>query len=446
MDDWEGRKILSEWFGRSVIRSCCKLTYDHAQQMIDTEASESLVTDQFPDIDGGHSIGKVHSIVKHLYTLSVHLRQKRFHAGALLLNQPKLFYSLDSETGLPNGFGSYMSKDSNRLVEEFMLLANMAVAHRLVRAHPDLALLRRHPAPLPQGMADLSSFCERNEIQLNIESSKSLHQSLERLGELDHPDSQAVYFAMVALCSKPMQHAKYFCVGSIEDESLYEHYALHAPLYTHFTSPIRRYPDLIVHRLLSAALDENIKVKKDAVELQQQADHCNDKKFAAKKVQELSSELFLNIYVHQCGGLQEQGVIVGMLDSAIDVLLLRAGLVKRVYCKALAVDKWELRREKKDEMVLTWKNDSNEKYQSPQKDRNKKQERHSKNGSRSKNGKAAKTAIDDKVQNRVPEEVKAEGPKQILRVFDKVDVMLQSEQREGGGYKTNVFICKPDTC
>ncbi|NXC22824.1 DI3L2 exonuclease, partial [Corythaeola cristata] len=100
-----------------------------------------------------------------------------------------------------------------------------------------------------------------------------------------------------SLASHPFQMALYFCTGVLEDETLFRHYALNVPFYTHFTSPIRRYADIIVHRLLSASLGVSspIKMKKEAI--QSQADHCNDRKMASKRVQELSADLFFAIFV-----------------------------------------------------------------------------------------------------------------------------------------------------
>eukprot|EP00794_Sanderia_malayensis_P004691 gene4691-5306_t len=432
-------KILNEWFGRSVIRSCCKLTYEHAQEMIETEqAAEEMFIDaaQFPSVDGAHDLSDIHAIVRNLFKLSAILREKRFDSGALLLNQPKLSFTLDGETGLPNGCKTYVSRDSNRLVEEFMLLANMAVAHRLMRSeHQDLSLLRRHPSPNAKMLDELSDLCKRSKVALNISNSKSLHNSLQALKTDDDEHKAAIYSAVVSLCSKPMQLAKYFCAGAIEDASEYHHFALNVPLYTHFTSPIRRYADIMVHRLLSSALDENISVKKGVVELQQQAEVCNDKKAAAKRVQELSGELFLNVYVRQVGELYETAVVIGMLDSAVDVLLLRVGLVKRVYCNSLPLVAWKLVRDPKDAMQLTWrsKNGCTEDVE----------EKAAAQGRQGKSPSAAKAKNGGKKPD-VSQENTDVGPMQVISIFDRVETVVRSESINGGAYKINVYFCRPD--
>eukprot|EP00112_Aurelia_sp_Birch-Aquarium-sp1_P012891 Seg2717.3 transcript_id=Seg2717.3/GoldUCD/mRNA.D3Y31 product="DIS3-like exonuclease 2" protein_id=Seg2717.3/GoldUCD/D3Y31 len=434
-------KVINEWFGRSVIRSCSKLAYEHAQQMIECDNADLLDWTQFSEINGGHSINNIHAIVNQLYQLSLILRKKRFDAGALALNQPKLSFTLDRETGMPNGCGCYVARDSNRLVEEFMLLANMAVAHRLMRSLPDKALLRRHPSPNPKMIEDLINMCKRCEVGLDAEDSKRLHDSLERLRNSDLKDKESLYYAAVSLCSKPMQLAKYFCAGAIEDEAFYRHYALNVPLYTHFTSPIRRYPDIIVHRMLTAALQEGGNVRGDVQELQKVAEHCNDKKASSKKVQELSSELFFGAYVRQVGELHENAVIVGMLDSAIDVLLLHSGFVKRIYCNALPLGKWKLNKEHKDTMTLYWKNEEELASESNQASG-------SSQAANNKNGKGSATPKGTVSNANVEDETsdtEFNRQQQILQMFDKLDVIIRSERKDNSGpYKVNVYIPRPE--
>ncbi|KAH7957165.1 hypothetical protein HPB52_015729 [Rhipicephalus sanguineus] len=126
--------------------------------------------------------------------------------------------------------------------------------------------------------------------------------------------------------------AVYFCAGRREDPFSFSHYALNVPLYTHFTSPIRRYADIVVHRQLAAALGCGPAVALSASELQSVADHCNDNKYKARTVQELSIDLFLHAFVEQCGSLEDKAMVTAVLEHAFDVLALSVGMVKRVYC------------------------------------------------------------------------------------------------------------------
>ncbi|XP_078616444.1 uncharacterized protein LOC144884828 isoform X2 [Branchiostoma floridae x Branchiostoma japonicum] len=348
--------VLDEWFGRTIIRSCVKLSYDHAQSIIDSP--DQLPTqEQLPTISDGHSIQEVAERVLNLYKISQNLRKKRFDGGALRLDQPKLAFSLDPESGLPNGCSVYQIRDSNRLIEEFMLLANMAVAHKIHESFPERAVLRRHPPPQPKMVEDLVKTCGTMGINLDISSSGALHQSIARyIG--DDVETQATFYILTAMASKPMQLAKYFCSGCLPEEGMYHHYALNVPLYTHFTSPIRRYADVLVHRLLGACLGCGPAVEKSAEELQGMTDHCNDRKDASKRVQESSADMFFASFVKECGPLEEDGMVMGVLDQAVDVLVWRLGVVKRAYCNAIPLKSYDFEKVNgRPQLTLNWAED-----------------------------------------------------------------------------------------
>ncbi|NXG26334.1 DI3L2 exonuclease, partial [Grallaria varia] len=109
--------------------------------------------------------------------------------------------------------------------------------------------------------------------------------------------SRARKEVLTYMFSRPMQMALYFCTGALKDETLFHHYALNVPFYTHFTSPIRRYADIIVHRLLSASLGIRSPMNMEKEDIQKQAEHCNDRKMASKRVQELSTDLFFSVFI-----------------------------------------------------------------------------------------------------------------------------------------------------
>lgn len=325
--------IVDEWFGRSVISSCVKLSYEDAQVMIENPQKQ-WDTNDFPHISGKFTKEDIVKRVIKLNTIAQQLREKRFKKGALRLDQVKLQFCLDRESGMPSGFSIYEHRDSNRLIEEFMLLANMAVAHRIYKSFPDQALLRCHPPPERKLMNDVLTLCEGMGIKLDASTSGTLQASLAALVDSDDIYSKARSQVLTSLCSKPMKCALYFSSGGINDSSDCHHYALNVPLYTHFTSPIRRYPDIIVHRLLAASLD-NTPATYTSKLLKKLANHCNDKKYTAKRVNELSSELFLTAFIRQCGPMEEQAMVMSVMDHSFDVLVLRIGLVKRVYCDKL---------------------------------------------------------------------------------------------------------------
>uniref|UniRef100_A0A8R1INX1 Uncharacterized protein n=2 Tax=Caenorhabditis japonica TaxID=281687 RepID=A0A8R1INX1_CAEJA len=106
---------------------------------------------------------------------------------------------------------------------------------------------------------------------------------------------------------------------------------LFPPRYTHFTSPIRRYPDVIVHRQLAAALDYCPDSDRDGKEIQEICNHCNDTKLASKEASESSAALYFGVFIHQTGKMMCRAVVLGVMDLSFDVLVVEYGIVKRVY-------------------------------------------------------------------------------------------------------------------
>ncbi|GFO10034.1 dis3-like exonuclease 2 [Plakobranchus ocellatus] len=349
----ENGEIFNEWYGRSVIRSCVKLSYEHAQGFID-EPDKDWSEDELPEITNSFGVEDVKKRVLQLNKIANSLRKQRFDNGALRLDQVKLQYSLNSDTGLPNGYSVYQQKESNRLIEEFMLLANMAVAHKIKSSFPDKAVLRRHPPPQIKPLMMVEDVCESLGLEVDAGSAGSLQNSLWKYYG-DDEFSQARLQVLVVLVSKPMQNAKYFCAGTFPDQAQYHHYALNVPLYTHFTSPIRRYPDILVHRLLAASLDYSSPTESSTQLLQRLADHCNDKKFNAKMASESSSDMFFALFVKEAGPLEETGMVMGVLNKSFDVLILKLGVVKRVYLERLPLKSHKYRKNHKcPELEIEW--------------------------------------------------------------------------------------------
>lgn len=241
--------------------------------------------------------------------------------------QAKLQFDLDKDTGMPDGYHVHQQRDSNKMIEEFMLLANMAVAHHIYTAFPKISLLRRHPRPNQRQLDELAKLCANHGIPFNIQSSKAIQQSLNKF-----PLGSAKREILVLYTMKPMKNAVYFSSGSVEEEH-FLHYALSVPFYTHFTSPIRRYPDIIVHRLLAASLDLDDKVDEQKYDMDYISQHCNDRKSAAKHAGDLSIDLFFAIFVRECGPLEEDGLVSAVMDQSFDVFVPALGVTRRIYCK-----------------------------------------------------------------------------------------------------------------
>ncbi|XP_004290840.1 PREDICTED: DIS3-like exonuclease 2 [Fragaria vesca subsp. vesca] len=248
--------VVDRWIGRTVIRSCCKLSYEHAQDIIDGIYNfESFDTSQdgCPQVHGHFGWSDVSRSVKSLYEISKTLKERRSNDGALQLDNSKVVILFD-EYGDPYDSLFSERKESNSLVEEFMLLANRTAAEVISRAFPDSALLRRHPEPNMRKLKELEAFCSKHGLELDTSSSGRFHQSLERI-RVKLKDDSVLFSILMNYATKPMQLATYFCSGELRYKNDWGHYGLAVPLYTHFTSPLRRYPDIIVHRTLAATIE-----------------------------------------------------------------------------------------------------------------------------------------------------------------------------------------------
>jgi VacB/RNase II family 3'-5' exoribonuclease len=220
--DSNGDVIGEPRFTKSVIRSCIKLAYEHAQKVIDGQSLESI-----PELCGHNLSNEIQTAILHLYKLSIALRTKRVQGGSLSLDSPKLWFILD-ENDNPVECGPYQRKESHKLIEEFMLLANIAVAGKILAHYPEFALLRCHQPPDSKNLAELELVFKALGLEVNVNSSKSLNESFENIKDESHK------FIAKCLAVRKMKPANYFGAGATERDH-YRHYALAIPLYTHFT-------------------------------------------------------------------------------------------------------------------------------------------------------------------------------------------------------------------
>ena len=144
------------------------------------------------------------------------MRARRFAGGALRLDQAKLLFRLNPGTGSPVSVFPYQTRESNHLVEEFMLLANAAAARLVSAAFPERAMLRCHPPPNERKLADLEQFAREQGLEVDASSAAALHRSLARLRE-SHRDG---YEIVQLLATLPMQLARYFSTGAQDRDTL----------------------------------------------------------------------------------------------------------------------------------------------------------------------------------------------------------------------------------
>lgn len=229
-------EVVSASFTKSIILSREGFSYEQAQKRIDDKSANDELTQG----------------MRTLLALSQKLRQKRMDAGALNLSSPEVRIETDSETS--DALTDVKTKAhlaTNSLVEEFMLLANITVAQKIQAVFPQTALLRRHATPPSSNFADLSEQLKRMRgFELDVSSSKTLADSLDKCVDPKHPFFNTLIRILATRC---MTSAEYYCSGS-HAEPEYRHYGLASEIYTHFTSPIRRYADLLVHRQLAYAI------------------------------------------------------------------------------------------------------------------------------------------------------------------------------------------------
>ena len=304
--DPETAEIVDTTFTKSVIRSQAALSYEMAQSWIDDVARSDPVTQG----------------LRQLNAIAKKLKRKRIEKGALILASPEIRFLVDSETHDPINLVSKQELDTNSMVEEFMLLANVSTAMQTYSYFPKCAILRRHPAPPEHNFKPLLRATESRGLSIDISSAKSLSESLQSCAIPDNPYSNTLLKILTTRC---MQQAKYFCSGTMSKEEFY-HFGLANDIYTHFTSPIRRYPDILVHRLLAASIgvdppDSSLSDEKTAFE---RCYNCNIRHSNAQRVGRASVELNTVILLKGVTS-QEEAYVTQVKQNAIRVIVPKYG-------------------------------------------------------------------------------------------------------------------------
>lgn len=228
--------VVNVRFTKSVIKSREAFSYEEAQLRVEDASQQDELTKG----------------IRTLLGLSKKLKQQRMDAGALSLSSPEVKVQMESETSDPIDIKTKKHLETMSLVEEFMLLANVSVARKIFEAFPQTAILRRHGAPPKTNFDELSNQLKvKKGLELHVDSSRALADSLDRCVDPAEPFFNTLVRIMATRC---MMSAEYFCSGT-QSEPEFRHYGLASEIYTHFTSPIRRYADLVAHRQLAAAIE-----------------------------------------------------------------------------------------------------------------------------------------------------------------------------------------------
>ncbi|KAG1701010.1 hypothetical protein DVH05_011254 [Phytophthora capsici] len=342
-------QVVDVQFCKSLIRSVASLSYQQAQEFLDdpeaggvygqdTKPKKKKKGESEKDFERRQLLG---SGIKTLNTIATRLRAKRIEAGALTLASPEVRFVLDTETQNPMDVQMYTLRDTNALVEEFMLLANITVAKKIVRHFPTFSMLRRHPAPSKRQFDLLCSQAKAVGVELHVDTSKQLQDSLdaadvlakESAGKRKHGDKANPYFNKLLriMTTRCMMPASYFSSGEVAPPE-FHHYGLAAPIYTHFTSPIRRYADVVVHRLLAAAigvapLPSYLENKSHLHEISEQ---LNRRHHAAQLAGRASVTLHTVLYFQQYP-TRTDAVITKVKNNGVGVLLPRFGIEGMIF-------------------------------------------------------------------------------------------------------------------
>ncbi|KAJ1829352.1 hypothetical protein LPJ56_000451 [Coemansia sp. RSA 2599] len=278
------------WFGRSVIRSACELSYEQAQAMLDGEPGGLD-----PMLEPS-----VRECIVQLTRAMRTVRARRMADGALELASTEVKFGFDEVTSEVTELATKKSLEVHRVVEEAMVLANAAVARRIHEAFPQSALLRRHRSPTGDRFERLVRAVASRGFAIDHSSNAALARSLAAISQqrADDPD---LVFLTKTMATLAMQEADYFATGDCEASSAYYHYGLALGFYTHFTSPIRRYADIVVHRQLLDAVAGNgdIQLVGSQQWVAATANLLNERNRQSKLAQRESAELFQSRFVVQ---------------------------------------------------------------------------------------------------------------------------------------------------
>ena len=279
-------------FARTAIRVDKRFSYEQAYAVMQG-TPEGLALDVAPE---------VRDLLKRMLTLAMILRKRRFKRGALELNMPEVEVDLGDKGEV---VGAHLNLDdpSHQVIEEFMLAANEAVAELLTEKH--VGFLRRvHPDPEPTKLRQFGEFARSLGIAMDSPQSRfELQRVLKQTADL--PERHAIHYALL----RSLKQATY----TPESEG---HYALASDDYCHFTSPIRRYPDLQVHRQLGALLD-NRPPRSDPDELADLAEHCTRTERRSEAAERELIKVKLLTFLEDKIGTAFHAVIIGVEDFGV---------------------------------------------------------------------------------------------------------------------------------
>ena len=299
-------ELKKEWFGRTVIYSDHRFAYEEAQDMIETQTA--VVSEKHSLRNGSYTVDDAtFNAVITLDKIAKKLRKDRMKSGAISFDRVEVNFNLKDDN-TPESVFFKTSKDANKLIEEFMLLANRQVARFAGKRDKPLPMVYRvHDEPNPEKLNNLQAVVAGFGYKLNLKT-KNVNQSINQL-LLDTQGKQEQNM-IDTLTIRCMSKAEYTTqnIG---------HYGLAFDYYAHFTSPIRRYPDVMVHRLLSQQLNKEKSLSID--QLEEASIHSSQREQLATKAERDSIKFMQIKFMENHIGEEFDGVISGVTDRGIYV-------------------------------------------------------------------------------------------------------------------------------
>ena len=297
----EDAKIHNQWFGRTAIHSDRRFAYEEAQQIIEDAHPEGNNADFYEEIRTLDKMAKI-------------MREARMAKGALSFDKKEVKFKLD-ENNAPTGVYFKVGKDDNHLIEEFMLLANRSVATFIGQAKSgqpsgQTFVYRIHDDPDPQKLQDLSVFVKQFGHEVRMTNKSAITRSLNKM--LTEVKNTPAANMIETLTIRTMSKAKYTTqnIG---------HYGLAFEYYSHFTSPIRRYPDVMVHRLLQHYLEGG--KSPDYTKYEALCEHSSEREKAASDAERASIKYMQAVFLEKHVGESFMGVISGVTEWGVYVEL-----------------------------------------------------------------------------------------------------------------------------